>query len=276
MDRIILITGASSGIGEHAARVLHGRRGWRVLATCRKPQDVARLNAEGLESFALDVTDPDSIEAGWTETMSRTNGRLDALFSNAGHGLPGAVEDVPAEALRAIFETNVFGLHDLTRRAVRLMRAQGHGRIVQHSSGLGRVSLRWRGAYNASKHALEGLTDTMRLELRGTGIHVSTLNTGPVSSAFRIKSIPHFERWIDWENSAIAARYKTELLPFLYEPGPRAAFQREPEAVTRRLIHAIESPRPRARYLITPAVHIAEGLRRILPQFVIDAIAGRL
>ena len=276
MDRTILITGASSGIGAHAARVLHGRPGWRVLATCRRAEDVARLNAEGLESFALDVTDPASIAAGWEETLRRTEGRVDALFSNAGHGLPGAVEDVPPEALRAIFETNVFGLHDLTRRAVRQMRTQGHGRIVQHSSGLGRVSLRWRGAYNASKHALEGLTDTMRLELRGTGIHVSTLNTGPVTSAFRVKSIPHFERWIDWESSAIAERYRTELLPFLYEPGPRAAFQREPMAVTRRLIHAIESPRPRARYLITPAVHIAEGLRRILPQNLIDAIAGRL
>ncbi len=276
MDRTILITGSSSGIGEHAARLLHDRPGWRVLASCRKPEDAARLSAEGLESFVLDITDPASIEAGWAEVMTRTAGRIDALFSNAGHGLPGAVEDVPADALRAIFETNVFGLHDLTRRTVALMRAQGHGRIVQHSSGLGRVSMRWRGAYNASKHALEGLTDTMRLELRGTGIHVSTLNTGPVTSAFRKNSIPHFERWIDWENSAVADRYRTELLPFLYEPGPRAAFQREPMAVTRRLIHAIESPRPRARYLITPAVHIAEGLRRVLPQSLIDAIAGRL
>ena len=156
MERTILITGASSGLGEHAARVLQGRAGWRVLATCRKQSDVDRLQSEGLESFVLDVADPESIGAAWDETLSRTDGRLDALYSNAGHGLPGAVEDVPADALRAIFETNVFGLHDLTRRAVAVMRAQGHGRIVQHSSGLGRNVLRWRGAYNSTKHALEG------------------------------------------------------------------------------------------------------------------------
>lgn len=276
MDRTILITGASSGLGEHAARVLHGRPGWRVLATCRKPQDVARLNAEGLESFALDVADPASIETAWAETLDRTGGTLDALFSNAGFGLPGALEDVPPGALRSIFETNVFGLHDLTRRAIPVMRARGHGRIVQHSSVLGRVSLRWRGAYNASKHALEGLTDTLRIELRGSGIYVSTLNTGPVSSKFRVNSIPHFERWIDWEKSAIAERYRSELLPFLYEPGPPTPFDREPPAVTRRLIHAIESPRPRPRYLITPASHIAEAVSRFLPQSMSDAIAARI
>lgn len=276
MDKTILITGASSGLGEHAARILHARPGWRVLATCRKPEDVARLDAEGLESFQLDVADPASIAAGWAEAQSRTDGRIDALYSNAGYGLPGAMEDVPADALREIFETNVFGLHDLTRRAVAGMRANGSGRIVQHSSVLGRVSLRWRGAYNASKHAVEGLTDTLRLELRGTDIHVSTLNTGPVTSKFRVNSIPHFEKWVDWENSAIADRYRTELLPFLYEPGPPTPFDREPPAVTRRLIHAIESPRPRARYLITPASHIAEAVSRFLPQSLSDAIAARI
>lgn len=271
-----MITGASSGIGQDAALTLHARPGWRVIATCRKADDVARLGDLGIETLALEMTDPDSIAAAWSETLERTNGRLDALFSNAGHGLPGAVEDVPTGALRSIFETNVIALHDLTRRAVQVMRAQGHGRIVQHSSGLGLVSMRWRGAYNASKHALEGLTNTLRQELNGTGIFVSTLNTGPVSSSFRVNSIAHFERWIDWENSAIADRYKTELLPHLYQPGPRAAFQREPSAVTRRLIHAIESPRPRPRYLITPATHIAEGFRRLLPQRLMDEIARRV
>ncbi|MEM9755850.1 MAG: SDR family NAD(P)-dependent oxidoreductase [Pseudomonadota bacterium] len=275
MVKTVLITGASSGLGAHAAQTLHARPGWRVIATCRHDTDAARLNAAGIETLRLEVTDPDSIAAAWDEAMALTGGTLDAIFNNAGHGLAGAVEDVPADGLRAIFETNVFGLHDLTRRAVQVMRPQGHGRIVQHSSGLGRNSLRWRGAYNASKHALEGLTDTLRLELRGTGIHVATLNTGPVSSEFRAKSIPHFERWIDWQGSAVADRYRTELLPFLYEPGPRAMFQREPDAVTRRLIHALEAPNPRPRYLITPAVHIAEALRRILPQRAIDAISAR-
>ncbi|MBF9030842.1 SDR family NAD(P)-dependent oxidoreductase [Rhodobacterales bacterium HKCCE3408] len=275
MTKTVLITGCSSGLGEHAARALKARGGWRVLATCRKPADVARLSSEGFESFVLDVADEKSRADGVAEALARTDGRLDALFNNAGHGQAGAVEDVPVEALRAIFETNVFGLHDLTRRVLPVMRAQRSGRIVMHSSGLGRNALRWRGAYNASKYALEGLTDTLRLELRGSGVHVSTLNTGPVTSKFRENSLPHFERWIDWENSALADAYRREVVPFFYAPPKRSLFQREPDAVTRRVIHALESPRPRARYLITPATHIAEGLRRILPQRAIDDISAR-
>lgn len=275
MTRSILITGSSSGIGHVAAHTLHAR-GWRVFACVRSDADRSRLEAEGLESGILDCSSTDSIEAGLAEVLDRTGGTLDALFNNAGFGLPGAVEDLPTDALRATFEVNVFGLHHLTRAVIPTMRAQGHGRIVQHSSGFGRHVMKWRGAYNASKHALEGLTDTMRLEMRGTGIHISTLNTGPVTSKFRLNSIPHFERWIDWENSADPERYKRELLKHLYDDGPRAPFQREPDAVVRRLIHAIEAPNPRPRYHITPAVHIAEGLRRTLPQRLLDAIAARL
>ena len=275
MTRSILITGCSSGIGYVAAQTLQ-TRGWRVFASVRAEADKARLEAEGLESLLLDCQNADSIEAGLAQVLEQTGGTLDAIFNNAGYGLPGAVEDVPVEALREIFETNLFGVHDLTRRVIPVMRAQGHGRIVQHSSGFGRHVMKWRGAYNASKHALEGLTDTMRLELRGTGIHVSTLNTGPVTSKFRVNSIPQFERWIDWEASADPDRYRRQLLPFLYEDTGPAPFQREPAAVVRRLIHAIEAANPRPRYHITPATHIAEALRRALPQRMLDAIAARL
>lgn len=275
MTRSILITGSSSGIGLAAAHTLH-LRGWRVFACVRSDADRARLEAEGLESGLLDVSDTASIEAGLADVLERTGGTLDAVFNNAGFGLPGAVEDLPTDALRATFETNVFGLHHLTRAVIPVMRKQGHGRIVQHSSGFGRHVMKWRGAYNASKHAVEGLTDTMRLEMRGTGIHVSTLNTGPVTSSFRVNSIPHFERWIDWENSADPESYRRELLKHLYEEGPRAPFQREPDAVVRRLIHALESPNPRPRYHITPATHLAEAMRRAFPQRMIDAIAARL
>lgn len=275
MPRAILITGSSSGIGHDAAHALKAR-GWRVFASVRKDADRARLEAEGLESLLLDCADAASIEAGLAEVLKRTGGTLDALFNNAGFGLPGLVEDLPTDALRVTFETNVFGLHHLTRAVIPVMRAQGHGRIVQHSSGFGRHVMKWRGAYNASKHALEGLTDTLRLEMRGTGIHISTLNTGPVTSKFRLNSIPHFERWIDWEASADPDRYRRELLPFLYEDTRRAPFQREPDAVIRRLIHAIEAPNPRPRYHITGATHIAEALRRALPQRVLDTIAVRL
>lgn len=275
MAKTILITGCSSGLGAHAARTLHRRARWRVIASCRKPEDVERLRAEGLECVALDVADDASRAAGFEAALALTEGRLDALFNNAGYGLPGAAEDIPVTALREIFETNVFGLHDLTCRAVAVMRPQGSGRIVQHSSALGRVPLQWRAAYTASKHAVEGLTDTLRVELRGSGIFVSTLNTGPATSDFRINSIPHFERWVDWEGSALAERYRAKLLYHLYEDTGRAPFQVDESAVTARLIHAIESPRPKARYLITGATWIVEAARRILPQSGLDWLVSR-
>lgn len=247
-----------------------------MFACVRREEDRTRLEAEGLESGLLDMSNTASIESGLADVLERTGGTLDALFNNAGFGLPGAVEDLPTDGLRETFETNVFGLHHLTRAVIPTMRAQGHGRIVQHSSGFGRHVMKWRGAYNASKHALEGLTDTLRLEMRGTGIHVSTLNTGPVTSRFRVNSIPQFEKWIDWEGSADPERYRRELLKHLYDTQGPAPFQREPDAVVKRLIHAIESPNPHPRYHITPATYIAEGLRRVFPQRVIDAIAARL
>lgn len=275
MTKTILITGCSSGIGLCAAHSLRARGGWHVIASCRKLEDVARLTEEGFDCIELDVARPDSIERGFAEALFRADGQLDALFNNAGYGLPAAIEDVPPAALREIFETNVFGLHDLTRRAVAHMRHQGHGRIVQHSSALGRIPLPWRGAYTATKHAVEGLADTLRIELRGSGVHVSILNTGPVTSSFRVNSIPHFERWIAWEDSAQADRYRTGLLPHLYQDTGKAPFQLEPDAVVAKLIHALEAPRPRARYGITTATHIAEWGRRLLPQSGIDWLVSR-
>ncbi|MEL6952904.1 MAG: SDR family NAD(P)-dependent oxidoreductase [Pseudomonadota bacterium] len=275
MAKTILITGCSSGLGAHAARTLHKRSGWRVLASCRRTEDAERLRAEGFDCVVLDIANEESRAAGFQDALALSDGRLDAIFNNAGYGLPGAAEDIPVEALREIFETNVFGLHDLTRRAVAVMRAQGHGRIVQHSSALGRVPLRWRAAYTASKHAVEGLTDTLRIELRGSGIHVSTLNTGPATSNFRINSIPHFERWVTWENSALADQYRASLVRHLYEDTGRAPFQVDEAAVTARLIHAIESPRPKARYLITGATWIVETARRVLPQSGLDWLVSR-
>lgn len=276
MARAILITGCSSGLGAHAARYLHARRGWRVFATCRKPEDAERLKDEGLESFVLDVASDESRAAGFAEAMERCDGRLYALYNNAGYGLPGAAEDIPADALREIFETNVVGLHDLTCRAVAAMRPYRKGRIVQHSSALGRVPLRWRAAYTASKHAVEGLTDTLRIELRDSGIHVCTLNTGPATSKFRLNSIPHFEKWVDWENAALADAYRSDLLKHLYEPSDRAPFQVDEAAVTARLVHALESSRPKPRYLITGATWIVETARRVLPQRGFDWLVSRI
>ncbi|HMO72413.1 MAG TPA: SDR family oxidoreductase [Paracoccaceae bacterium] len=273
-QRSILITGCSSGIGLDAARSLHAR-GWKVFATCRAETDCERLRTEGLDSFRLDYTDPASIAGAVERAAEATGGRLDALFNNGAYACPGAVEDLPTDALRAIFETNLFGWHDLTRRVIPMMRAQGAGRIVQCSSVLGFVGLKWRGAYVATKHALEGLSDVMRLEMAGTGIEVILIEPGPIATRIRENAIPHFERWIDWRASARSAEY-AGLLDRLYKPAQKKdRFELQPDAVTARLIHALESPRPRARYHVTTPTHAMGALRRVLPTRALDWVLRR-
>lgn len=274
MAKTILITGCSSGIGLDAAHGLTAA-GWRVLATCRSPADCARLRAEGLESFPLDVSDPDSIAAGFAEAMARTDGTLDALYNNAAFACPGAVEDIPPGALREIFETNLFGLHDLTCRAITVMRAQGHGRIIQCSSVLGLVGIKWRGAYVATKFALEGLTDVLRLELADTPIKVVLIEPGPVTSKIRVNSIPHFERWIDWRNSARRAQYETSLLKRLYEKRGTDRWELPPSAVTAKILRALESPNPHPRYYVTTPTYLMGIARRILPGRALDWLAAK-
>jgi NAD(P)-dependent dehydrogenase (short-subunit alcohol dehydrogenase family) len=273
-DKSILITGCSSGIGYDAAHVL-AKRGWRVFATCRAESDCERLRSEGLESFRLDYDDETSIEAAVSEVLDRTGGTLDALFNNGAYAIPGAVEDLPRDALRAIFETNLFGYHDLTRRLIPAMRAQGHGRIVNCSSILGLIAIRWRGAYTATKFAMEGLTDTMRLELRGSGISVTLIEPGPVTSRIRQNAIPHFERWIDWKNSALAAEYEEKLISRLYTKNGPDTFELPALSVTKKLIHAIESPRPKPRYYVTAPTHLMGFLRRVLPTRTLDWLTAK-
>ncbi|HEY0212535.1 MAG TPA: SDR family NAD(P)-dependent oxidoreductase [Paenirhodobacter sp.] len=263
--KTILITGCSSGIGHDAAHGLQ-QAGWTVLATCRNPDDCARLRAEGLTSFVIDMADPASIAAGFAQALQITGGRLDALYNNAAFACPGAVEDLPADALRENFETNVFGLHDLTVRAIKVMRAQGGGRIVQCSSVLGLVAARWRGSYVASKFALEGLTDVLRLEMRDTPVRIITLNPGPIPTAFRRNSIPHFEKWVDWRASARRAQYEGTLLKRLYQPSGRPdRFELPPRAVTAALLRALEAPNPKSHYYVTGATHLASWVRRLAP-----------
>jgi NAD(P)-dependent dehydrogenase (short-subunit alcohol dehydrogenase family) len=271
--RSVLITGCSSGIGLDAARGL-AARGWRVFATCRKTADCDRLQAEGLESFVLDYTDTDSIAAAVGTVQARA-GRLDALFNNGAFACPGAVEDLPTDALRAIFETNLFGYHDLTRRVIPMMRAQGAGRIVNCSSVLGLVGLKWRGAYVATKFAMEGLSDVLRLEMAGTGVHVILIEPGPIATRIRENAIPHFERWIDWRNSARAAEY-APLLDRLYKPAVKKdRFELPCSAVTAKLVHALEAPRPRARYYVTTPTHAMGLARRLLPTGLLDQLLRR-
>jgi NAD(P)-dependent dehydrogenase (short-subunit alcohol dehydrogenase family) len=273
MKKTILITGCSSGIGLDAARGL-AARGWRVFATCRQEADCERLRGEGMESFVLDYSDEVSIENAVAEVISRTGGTLDALYNNGAFACPGAVEDLPRGALREIFETNFFGYHDLTRRVIPLMRAQGHGRIINCSSVLGLVALKWRGAYVATKFAMEGLTDVLRIEMADTDIKVILIEPGPIGTAIREKAIPHFERWIDWENSARAGEY-VSLRERLYHGGAPDTWELPASAVTAKLIHALESPRPRPRYYVTMPTHLMGLLRRILPTRLLDWVIAK-
>lgn len=271
----ILITGCSSGIGLDAARGL-ARAGWRVFATCRREEDCARLRAEGLESFVLDYADPASIQAALDEALARTGGTLDAVYNNGAFACPGAVEDLPREALREIFEVNLFGYHDLTRRVIPVMRAQGHGRIVNCSSVLGLVGIRWRGAYVATKFAMEGLTDVLRLEMADTPIKFILIEPGPITSDIRKKSIPHFERWIDWRASPRRAQYEATLLQRLYKSKDKPdRFELPASAVTAKLIRALEAPNPRPRYYVTTPTYVMGIARRILPTPALDWLAGR-
>jgi NAD(P)-dependent dehydrogenase (short-subunit alcohol dehydrogenase family) len=273
MTRTVLITGCSSGIGLAAAQALRAG-GWTVIASARQPGDVARLTAEGFAAVRIDHHDSASIAEGFAQAVELAGGRLYALFNNGGHGMPGAAEDLPRGALEEVFSSNLFGVHELTTHAIRHMREQGAGRIVQHSSVVGFTPLKWRAAYVATKHALEGLTNTMRVELRGSGIHVSTLNTGPVTSGFRDNSMAQFDRWIDADASPHAAYYRGKWRA-RREVG-RDRFELGPEAVVRKLVHALDSPRPRRRYYITTPAYVAAGLTRLLPGAAQDWIVSRL
>jgi len=274
-QKTILITGCSSGIGYDAAHSLKNR-GWRVFATCRQENDCQRLRGEGLESFVLDYSDETSIKSAVAETLKRTGGRLDALYNNGAYAIPGAVEDTPRDALRAIFEVNLFGYHDLICQIIPVMRAQGHGRIINCSSVLGFAALKYRGAYNSSKFALEGLTDTLRLEMHKTGIDIILIEPGPVTSKIRENSAPHFEKWIDWKNSPRAEFYEQTVMKRLYakkdKPDP---FELPASAVSKKLIHALESKRPKPRYYVTTPTYVMGILRRILPTRAFDWVLNK-
>ena len=273
----ILITGCSTGIGYTTAHGLH-RRGHRVIASCRKADDVARLRKEGLECIQLDLDDSDSISQALEQCLSLTGGRLDALFNNGAFGLPGAVEDLDRNAIRAQFETNLFGWLDLTNRVLPLMRRQGTGRIIQNSSVLGFVALPYRGAYIASKYALEGLCDTLRLELTGSGIHVALIEPGPIESRFRANAEAAFQRFIKRENSAHEQQYLA-MESRLQKKGHATSFTLPAEAVLDKVIHALENERPRIRYYVTFPTYLFGYLKRLLSSRMIDrmmlAVSGQ-
>jgi len=270
----ILITGCSSGIGLCVSKGLKAR-GYRVFATARKEADVQQLIADGFESVRLDLADSGSIAAAVDDILSRTHGTLDALFNNGAYGQPGAVEDLSRDALRTQFETNLFGWHELTNRVLPVMRRQGHGRIIQNSSVLGFVALRYRGAYNASKYALEGLSDTLRLELMDTNIHVSLVEPGPITSRFRENAFRAYQANIKADSSVHRDKYQA-METRLKKEGPAARFTLPPEAVLKKVVHALESRRPRARYYVTFPTYLFGFLKRVLSTRGLDRLLNKV
>lgn len=270
-QKTILITGCSSGIGYDAAHALKAR-GWKVFATCRQVKDVALLRDEGLQSCVLDYADEASIDNALSYILPRTGGNLSAVFNNGAYACPGAVEDLPTDALRAVFEANLFGYHSLTRKVISIMRNQGHGRIINCSSVLGLVAMPWRGSYVASKFALEGLTHTLRIEMRDTPIHVILIEPGPINTKIRENSVPHFEKWLDWKASPRREQYEKKLLKMLYHRNGTDAFELPPSAVSAKLIHALEAPCPKVRYYVTMPTYFMSTLLRLLPISWLDAL----
>ena len=271
-QRTILITGCSSGIGWHCAIGMK-KRGWRVLAAARTDEDLKRLEAEGLEALRLDYADRNSVAACAEEAAKRCGGKLDALFNNGAYGQPGAVEDLTREVLEAQFAANFFGWHQLTRACLPLMRSHGAGRIVHCSSVLGLVALKWRGAYNASKFAIEALADTQRLELRGSNIFVSLIEPGPITSKFVETSLKHFDKNIDETNSNYKPAYERQRARL--GRGGSGRYKLGPEAVLEKLVHAVEAERPKARYFVTKPTTYMAIARRILPQRALDYLLNK-
>ena len=271
--KTILITGCSTGIGYCVAHGLQ-QRGYRVFATARREESVKALQDEGLESMQLDLDDSDSIKKAVTEVLHRTGGELYALFNNGAYAIPGAVEDLSRDAMRAQFETNFFGWLELTNLILPVMRKQGFGRIIQNSSVLGFVALPFRGAYNSTKYAVEGLSDTLRLELKNTDIFISLIEPGPILSHFRSNSVKALEKHIDIENSIHREKYLA-VLERLNKEGPAVPFTLPPEAVLKKVIHALESKKPKARYYVTFPTYLFGYLKRILSTLLMDKLLAK-
>jgi len=272
-SQTILITGCSSGIGLDTARRLKSR-GWTVFASCRSSEDCAARAAEGFQSPRLDYEDPSSITGCVKEVLSMTGGTLDAVFHNGAYALPGPLEDIPADGMRSQFEANFLGWHDLNRHLIPVMRRQGQGRILFNSSVLGLVGMRWRGAYVATKFALEGYADVLRMEMAGTGIHVVLIEPGPIETAFRANAIKQFERWVDWQASPRRAQYEASLLDQLHQGGSAKA-QWPPSAVTDAVFKALTARRPRPRYAVTTPTHAMAIARRLLPTRALDWVLSK-
>ena len=270
----ILITGCSSGIGLETALILK-RNGIKVYASARKDKDIEMLKDLGFKTFKIDVRNKDEIKYA-LETILKNDLKLDAVFNNAGFGQPGAVEDLSVKALKKQFNTNFFGLHEVTIQAMKIFRAQGYGKIIQHSSVLGIISLKFRGAYNASKYAIEGLNDTLRQEVLGSQIYISTVNTGPVTSKFRENALKKFNKNITIEGSFWEETYKKELKARLETTEDKALFNLPASSVANTVLKIMNTKKPKPRYYVTTATHLLGFFKRILPTSILDKLLNKI
>lgn len=270
----VMVTGCSSGIGQCVAIALH-ERSYRVFATVRKESDRTPLEQRGIESLIMDYDDSESITICSDEVLRRTDDNIYALFNNGAFGQPGACEDLSREALREQFESNFFGWVELTNRLIPSMRRNGRGRIIQNSSILGFAAMPMRGAYNASKFAIEGFSDTLRLELKGSGVHVSLIEPGPILSSFRANAYKKFLQHINTNDSVHGARYSAMIERFEKE-GQAVPFTLPPEAVLKRVIHALESKRPKIRYPVTVPTYFFAWAQRFLSARMLDRLLARV
>lgn len=273
-QKIVFITGCSTGIGYTTAVELK-KRGHRVVCSARKKPDVAFLKKQGFETLLLDLAESSSIQQAVKQLLKLTDGKLDALFNNGAFGQPGAVEDLTRDVLRSQFETNFFGTHELTNLIIPVMRKQGKGRIIYNSSVLGFVAMKYRGAYNASKFALEGLVDTLRLELYNTDIKLSIIEPGPIGSQFRKNAFALYKKNIDPSLSVHKAAYKA-MEERLQTEGPAVPFTLPAEAVAEKVIHALESKKPKIRYYVTFPTYVFGFLKRLLPMAWLDILLGKV
>lgn len=271
LSKNVLVTGCSSGIGLATARYLK-ERGWNVLPTARAEADLRMLAREGFEPITLDVGDSDSVAAAAKATLERCNGTLGALVNNAGFAQYGAVEDLTREALRRQFEVNVFGMQELTNLLIPAFRRQGFGRIVNVSSVYGRISAPMVGAYCASKYAMEALSDSMRVELRKTGVAVSLVEPGAIVTEFRRNAAAHSMDHLKVEGGRFGRKYEKSLRRAKEKDETKKPFAAQPVAVAKPIFHALTSTRPKRRYCVTIPAYLVAFVRRFAPDGLLDLL----
>lgn len=272
--KVVFITGCSSGIGCHCVKRLKEEDRYHVIASARKEKDVEKLISEGFDAVKMDMDDSSSIKQGFNEVLQKSKGKLYALFNNAGFGQPGAVEDLSRVALKEQFETNLFGVVELSNLAIKVFREQNEGKIIQNSSVLGFVSFKYRGAYNASKFALEGISDALRLELKGSGVSVSLIEPGPIRSNFRKNAYEKFKKYIDIQNSYHKENYLQSIKRF--ESSEDDPFTLDSEAVYLALKKILKAKNPKARYQVTIPTKLFWILKRVLPTSLLDGVIYRI